>query len=439
MSGKADQSAAAEAEAVAVARPVVERARIAVGIAFGVSGLAFASWISRTPAIRDGLELSNAQFGLLLLCLSIGAVSALPLSGPLVHAIGPRRTVLAGASAVTVGMLAVAAGVLLGVAPLAGAGLLLTGTGVSSWDVAMNVEGADVERRLDRPLMPRFHAGFSLGTVTGALAGAGCAWLGVPVDWQLAATALLVIGVIAGSVRWFLPVPAREEGTPASRSGVLRAWREPRTLLIGLLVLAFAFTEGVANDWLTLAVVDGYGTNDAVGAVVFGLFVTAMTGARMVGGSALQRWGRVLVLRCTALLALVGLLLVVFGPALPWALVGALLWGAGASLGFPVGMSAAADVADRAAVRVSVVSSIGYTAFLAGPPLVGFLAERDGILRALLVVLGALVIGLLVAGATAPPRPNPTAPPRPNPASRSPHEQSGSDPWSSTSTAATER
>ncbi|MFY1634076.1 MFS transporter [Solwaraspora sp. WMMB335] len=385
---------------------VVDRARIAVGLAFWVSGLAFASWISRTPAIRDALELSNAQFGLLLLCMSAGAVSALPLSGPLVHAIGPRRTVLAGATAVAVGMLAVAAGATFGTALLAGAGLLLTGAGVSSWDVAMNVEGADVERRLDRPLMPRFHAGFSLGTVTGALAGAGCAWLGVPVDWQLVVTAVSTIALIAVTVRMFLPVPAREPGTSASRSGVLRAWREPRTLLIGLLVLAFAFTEGVANDWITLAVVDGYGVGDALGAVAFGVFVAAMTGARMIGGAALQRWGRVSVLRGTALLALVGLVLVVFGTALPWALFGALLWGAGASLGFPVGMSAAADQADRAAVRVSVVSSIGYTAFLAGPPLVGFLAERGGILRALLVVLGALAIGLLVAGATRRPEPS---------------------------------
>ncbi|WP_326555480.1 MFS transporter [Micromonospora sp. NBC_01813] len=385
-----------------LARATLERARIAVGIAFGVSGLAFASWISRTPAIRDALDLSNAQFGLLLLCMSAGAVSALPLSGPLVHAVGPRRTVLLGASAVTVGILAVAAGVTLGVPALAGAGLFLTGTGVSSWDVAMNVEGADVERRLARPLMPRFHAGFSLGTVTGALAGAGCAWLGVPVDWQLAATSLLVIVAVAAAVRMFLPVPVREPGVTAPRSGVLQAWREPRTLLVGLVVLAFAFTEGVANDWLTLAIVDGYGVGDAVGAVAFGVFVAAMTVARMFGGAALERWGRVPVLRATAALALVGLTLVVFAPGLPLALLGALLWGAGASLGFPVGMSAAADEADRAAVRVSVVSSIGYTAFLAGPPLVGFLAEQVGILRSLLVVLGALAIGLLVAGATRP-------------------------------------
>jgi predicted MFS family arabinose efflux permease len=128
---------------------------------------------------------------------------------------------------------------------------------------------------------------------------------------------------------------------------------------------------------------------------------------RMVGGAALQRWGRVPVLRVTGLLALVGLLLVVAGGSLPVAMAGALLWGVGAALGFPVGMSAAADEEDRAAVRVSVVSSVGYTAFLAGPPLVGFLGEEYGVLRAMLVMLAALVMGLAVAGAARPPRRGP--------------------------------
>jgi MFS family permease len=190
--------------------------------------------------------------------------------------------------------------------------------------------------------------------------------------------------------------------TPRTGSGVLAAWREPRTLLVGVMVLGFAFTEGSANDWMAIAFVDGYGTGEVVGAVAFGVFVSAMTIARLVGGVALQRFGRVPVLRMSAGLALAGLLLVLVGGSTPAALVGALLWGAGAALGFPVGMSAAADDPARAAVRVSVVSSIGYCAFLAGPPLIGLLAEHVGILRALFVVLGALVLGLLCSGAARP-------------------------------------
>jgi MFS family permease len=167
-------------------------------------------------------------------------------------------------------------------------------------------------------------------------------------------------------------------------------------------VLGFAFTEGSANDWIAIAFVDGYRTPEVLGAVAFGFFVSAMTIGRLFGGSALERFGRVPVVRATAVFALVGLLLVLLGGSTPVALVGALLWGIGASLGFPVGMSAAADDPARAAARVSVVSSIGYTAFLAGPPLIGLLAQEAGILRALFVVLGALVIGLFAASAARP-------------------------------------
>lgn len=376
-----------------------ERARTAVAVAFVVNGLAFASWISRLPAVRDALALSPAQLGLLLLCLSGGAVVALPLSGPVIARTGPAAAVLGGAATTAAGLLAVAAGVASGSVGLAGTGLVLTGLGTGTWDVAMNVEAADVEHRLGRVLMPRFHAGFSVGTVGGALLGAGAAALSVPVAAQLVATAVVAVLAIAVTVRSFLPVVAL---APQDRPSAGTAWREPRTLAIGLLVLAFALIEGTANDWLTIALVDGHGTSEAVGAVGFGVFVAAMTVVRTVGGTLLGRYGRPAVLRAGAGVAAVGLLLVVLADPLPLVVLGALLWGSGAALGFPVGMSAAADDPVRAPVRVSVVSSLGYTAFLAGPPLVGFLAEAAGILRALLVVLVALAVGALAAGASRP-------------------------------------
>jgi MFS family permease len=148
--------------------------------------------------------------------------------------------------------------------------------------------------------------------------------------------------------------------------------------------------------------VDGYGTTEAVGAVGFGVFVAAMTLARLVGGAVLDRFGRIPTLRLTAAFGLAGLLLVLLGGSATVAMAGALLWGFGAALGFPVGMSAAADDPARAAARVSVVSSIGYTAFLAGPPLIGLLAEHVGILRALFVVVAALVLGLAASPAARP-------------------------------------
>jgi predicted MFS family arabinose efflux permease len=237
--------------------------------------------------------------------------------------------------------------------------------------------------------------------------------LGVPVSAQVVATGALVALVMAVTVRSFLPTVI-EQKAQRRPSGALRAWREPRTLLIGLIMLGFGFTEGSANDWLAITMVDAYGTSEAVGAVALGLFVTSMTVARVVGGAALERWGRVPVLRLTAASALVGLLLVVSGVSVWLVMIGILFWGAGASLGFPVGMSSAADDPARAAVRVSVASSIGYAAFLAGPPLIGVLAEHVGPLRALLVVLGALALGLAASGAA---RPLPTPEPDPEPVS----------------------
>lgn len=389
----------------AISAPDVRRARTAVVIAFTFNGLAFASFISRTPAMRDALEISSAQLGLLLLCLSGGAVAGLPLSGPVVHRFGSGRAVLLGALSVTTGLVLLVIALGTGSVVPAGIGLVFTGLGSGIWDVAMNVEGADVERRLGRSLMPRLHAAFSLGTVAGAGLGAASAAAGVPLGVQLVVVAGALPVVVTLATRRFLPQDRSTPAESASSSGAAAAWREPRTLLIGLMVLGFAFTEGSANDWMAVAFVDGYGTSETVGAIAFGFFVVAMTVGRLLGGAALERFGRVAVLRVSAGLALAGLLLVLLGGSTWVALAGTLLWGVGASLGFPVGMSAAADDPARAAARVSVVSSVGYTAFLAGPPLIGLLAEHVGILRALFVVLGALVLGLLAAGAAAETRP----------------------------------
>jgi fucose permease len=380
----------------------LERARVAVAVAFVVNGFAFASWISRVPAARDALDLSAAGLGLLLLCVAVGSTVALPLTGPVVHRIGPARGVLGGTVLAATGLLLLALGLGSGQVVPAGAGLVLVGMGVGGWDVAMNIEGAAVEQRLGRSLMPRLHAGFSLGTVAGALLGAGAAALAFPLGAQLVLTAVLALTVLAVATRSFLPAePGAEEERPAG-SGVGRAWREPRTLLVGVSTLAFAFTEGTANDWLAVALVDGHGIGEAAAAVGFAVFVAAMTAVRLVGGALLARYGRVTVLRVGGGTAVLGLLLFVTAPALPVVLAGAVLWGAGAALGFPIGMSAAADDPARAAARVSVVSSISYTAFLAGPPLIGFVAEVTGVLQALLVVLVVLALGSLAAGATRP-------------------------------------
>jgi hypothetical protein len=160
----------------------------------------------------------------------------------------------------------------------------------------------------------------------------------------------------------------------------MAAWIEPRTVLIGVFTLCMAFTEGTGNDWLAVATIDGYRAPPALGSFAFAVFVAAMTGGRWFGAPFIDRFGRVPVLRASALSALLGLLLVVFGQ----------------------GMSAAADDPLRAAGRVSVVASIGYVAFLAGPPLIGFPGNHFGVLRALSVAGALLAVAILVAGACRP-------------------------------------
>lgn len=393
----------------------VNAASVAVFTVFALSGFNFSTWAARLPAVRDGLDLSANQMGLLLLVGSFGSLVALPLSGLVVTRIGAARTVLVFALLNATGLATAAVGASAGEVVLAGAGLVVYGVGTGVWDAAMNLEGAVVEQRLGRTVMPRYHAGFSVGTVAAAGIAALAARADVPVHLHvLVAVGLSSVAVVV-SVRSFLPAghdaaPDGEGAHGAGRTSVFSAWLEPRTLLIGLVVLAAALTEGAGNDWLSLAVVDGFGRSDEIGALSFGVFVAAMTLMRFLGTGLLDRFGRVAVLRLCAALGLVGLL--VFGlvpDTMLWlAVLGAVLWGMGAALGFPVGMSAASDDPLRAAARVSVVSTIGYTAFLAGPPLLGLLAEHVGYRHALLAVAGPIVIGLLVVNAAAPARREPT-------------------------------
>jgi fucose permease len=380
----------------------------AVAVVFVVYGLSVSSWISRAPAVRDVLGVSSAQLGLLLLCMSGGSLAGLPLSGPIVHRVGTRGAVLAGAGLNAIGLAVLGTALLIGSVPVAVPGLVLIGVGLGVWDVGMNVEGAHVERALGRSLMPRLHAGFSLGVVVGAGLGAAAAAVALPVPVQVLAAAALVILSTTLAVRSFLTEHGGEESQKTNRASPWAAWREPRTVMLGLLVMGFAFTEGSANDWMAIAMVDGYRTSQTVGAVTFGIFFAAATLTRILGGWVLERFGRVATVRVTAIVALLGLLLVLLGGFVSLALIGAFLWGTGSALGFPVGMSAAADDPLRAAMRVSVVSSIGYTAYLAGPPLIGVLAEHIGILTALLVVTGALTLGLAASAAA---RPLPTSAP----------------------------
>jgi MFS family permease len=371
--------------------PSLAQGRSAVYAAFALSGVLFASLVSRLPDVRSGLGLSNGELGLLLLSTSAGSVLSLPFAGRLIERFGARDVVRAGGIGVCTGLLLAALGATtLGWLPLTVVGLFASGVGVSVWDVAMNVEGAEVERQLRRTIMPRFHASWSVGSIVGSALGIPMAAFGVPVVVHLLGVCVPAYFVTLVATRYFLP-----EGTHVTKvpegAAPISPWREKRTLLIGVMVLAYAMVEGAANDWLSLGFIDGYHVEHWVGVSAFSLFVVSMTVGRLVGPLLLDRFGRAPMLWGCSAAAFTGILVTVYAGSPGLAMVGVVIWGLGAALGFPVGMSAAADDPVGSAKRVSAVSTIGYGAFLIGPPCLGWIGDRIGTLDSLLVVAALMI------------------------------------------------
>jgi len=390
--------------APALTRRELIRWRNAVLSIFALCGIAIASWLARTPTIRDLLHASTSEMGWVTFGIAAGSIVGLLVSSHVLAKFGPRRTILVTLVGTSVGLLLAGFGAsVLGNGVVVILGLALFGASNGACDVSMNVEGAANERALGRTVMPLFHAAFSGGTMAGAGLGALAEHLGLPVLAHVSLISLIVVVGAFVAVTRLQPhpdAPAQPtDGAPTEGwRDRLAAWRDRRTLLIGLIVLGMAFAEGSANDWLALAMVDGHHVSNATGAVVFGVFVTAMTVGRIAGVKVLDRFGRVPVLRASAALAVVGLLVVIFAPT-PVAVLGVVLWGLGAALGFPVGMSAAADDPAAAGARVSAVATIGYVAFLVGPPVLGFLGDHIGLLKALLLVLVLVTLAGLMSRA----------------------------------------
>jgi MFS family permease len=408
------------------ARSRLRHWQLSVCAVFALAGMGASSWLSRVADVRSELQLTVFAMGVLSLGLSIGSVAGFTVAGRVARRLPPRAAMLlslvvAGSGSVLAG-LSVAAhsapGIMLGLAVLG------FGTGVCN--VTMNVDAVAIERGLRRPVMPWFHAMFSIGGVIGAGIGAAATALRVPVPAQLVVVAL---GYIAASVWAVRGVPARDAALRAQEQTVTRVaeqapekltdaaaspaaaavppraaggWRDRRTLLIGLLVLGMSFANGAANDWISLAMVSGHGASAALGATTFWVFVMATTVTRLVGTAALARWGRQRVLRFSAACAAVGIGCFVVAPDAPLAVVGAMLWGFGSALGFPIGMSAAGDEPETAARNIGVVATIGYAASLAGPPLLGLAGDRFGLLHALIAPLVTVVIAGALAGVVRP-------------------------------------
>lgn len=384
--------------------------RTATFTLFLMCGTVFSSWASRLPAVKQNLDIGDFEVGILLLALGAGSLLGVMVANVIVARWGAKLGLSVTLPGVGVGLVVAALGAdALSSYVVAAVGLAAMGLCFGATDVMINVEAASVEQAFGKTLMPLFHAFFSLGTVAGAGVGVAMAAWGVGISWHLGFVTLAWFAITLVALRF---IPAHAAGTgegadaPSSRSerlhAALEVWRDPRTYAIGAIVLGMAFAEGSANDWLTIAAVDGHGATEATGAIFLTVFSVSMTVFRAIGGPLVDRIGRVWTLRALSVTAGVGLIVFILAPNLTVAFVGVALWGAGASLGFPLGMSAAADDPAKAAASVSAAATIGYVAFLCGPPVLGWISHQIGILNTLWIIVALIAMSGFASGAAKP-------------------------------------
>jgi MFS family permease len=394
-------------DAVTVGRPAVARWRWAVTAAFGLGGIAVSTWGPRLPAIKAGLRVDTGTIGLLLAGVTVGAILGLLASAPVLHWLGGRRAVGGALLLIAAAMAVMGLALTLGSVPLVAVAFVIIGLGIGTLDVLINVEGAAVEQAAGRTLMPMMHAAWSIGVAAGSGIGAACAALGITPSAQIIGEAVVIAAAAIGTAAGIPDGRRATAQQPSGNRGAilrqwLRGWLDWRLLLIGVVMLGVELGEGSAGNWLTLAVRNDHGQGAAIAALFFTAFAAAEAVTRIFGGPVVDRLGRVRTIRVTTALGVIGVVLFIVARD-PWlALAGVLLWAVGVSMGFPLGMSAAAESGPDPAARVSVVASIGYFANLAGPPVIGALAQSVGLLGALWLIAALFLAAFAAAGSLRP-------------------------------------
>jgi MFS family permease len=380
--------------------------RGAVFTFFFINGFVMGTWASRIPAVASSFDLSPGQWGFLVTSMPVGAVVGMLLSSHILERFGERRTAIATQTIMASGIsLAGVAATLLPTQVYLGAiGLIILGFGMSTTNIVINLEAASVDRVSGRTRMPMFHGTWSIGAAVGAAVGAVVTGASIPVGvhFPVVAGAVLVLSIIA--VRFFPQLRDAHTDRPNPTFGErMRVWVEPRTLLVGVIVLAAQFNEGTANNWLSYAMVHGRSWKEEQGALLVTVFAVFMMVGRFAGGWVVDRIGRALALRFAFASAGIGVLLVVFLDSPIGVVVGVSLWGLGASLGYPLGISAAADDPHNAPARVAAVATVATIAGLVGPTAIGLAAEGLGFPHAFIIVAALVVVGAVIAGAARPP------------------------------------
>ncbi|WP_425556795.1 MFS transporter [Kitasatospora saccharophila] len=373
-------------------------ARLALTAFFTVDGFLFASWVVRIPDVRAQVSASHSALGLALLCISAGAVATMALIGRLCLRYGSRPVTVAS---VAVFSLAVALPAHTHSVLALGAVLLLFGAGYGAANVAMNSAAVDLVAELRRPVMPSFHAGYSLGGLLGAALGGLLAGR-ISASWALAsATALgLAVTVLAGTALLRAPaaLPRPSATAPATEAtAAARPSRHARLLvvLLGLTALCTAYGEGALADWATLHLTDDVHASGALAATGYASFAFAMTAGRLSGTWLAERLGQTRVMLLGGLTACAGMTTAALAPSVPVVLAGFVLVGLGLANVFPLAIAQAGATAGPQGVATA--STLGYAGMLIGPPVIGFLADALSLPAALLTVAASSALAGVLA------------------------------------------
>ncbi len=358
-------------------------------VLFLVHGLVVATWVSRIPAIKTELRLSDGTLGLALLGSAVGSVLAIPLCGYLVTRFGSKAVAAWSTFGFCFSPIAIAFAT--GAWSLAGA-LFLYGALAGTMDVAMNVQGVEVERMLGKPTMSRFHAMFSLGGMAGAAIGGAVAARGIAPLPHFAAAGTLFFLLSA----CFVP---GMRNSPASMGEHRVAFRKMPVALLAACGIAFCLpvSEGAMADWTGVYLRQTLHAGPGIAAAGYSVFSAAMATFRLLGDTITLRLGRVRTVRTGSLVAAAGVLCAIAAPGIAWALPGFALAGAGCSVVVPLAFGAGGRVKGVSpGAGVATVTGIGYFGFLVGPPAIGFTAQAANLRVGLgLVVLMCTLAALL--------------------------------------------
>lgn len=374
------------------AHPVTGRhEQIATRAVFLVAGLAMAAWAPLVPFAKARLGVDDGALGVLLLCLGLGSIVAMPVTGVLASRFGCRAVIVAGSLvlAVVLPMLAIVETV-----PALAVTLALFGASVGTVDVAMNIQAVMVEKDSGRNMMSGFHGLFSLGGIAGA--GGVSLLLGMGLS-PLAATLIVaatLVALLVWSYTGLLPYGNREEaGTP------LFVLPKGIVIFIGLLCFIVFLGEGAILDWSALFLIGVHGVDPSHAGFGYTMFAVAMTVGRLTGDRIVKALGGARVIAVGGLMSAAGFALAVLAPGQLLAFAGFLLVGLGASNIVPVLFTAAGQQTRMpASLAIAAITTLGYAGILIGPAAIGFVAQYWTLGTAFVL----LAAGLLAVAATGP-------------------------------------